>query len=327
LGWFKDVIFVFYKDKEMALLPVKTLAVLVALAPVGAMSIHSAAASGYVSSPAARAHLCQTGENQNCGDFAAFQPALIQSATTATGFPPSAIASGGLDRYQALDSESATRWQKTSIAGGKLDISWQITSPSTITGWKYYITQPNWQHTLDSKHRLTTASFAAAPFCQASGDETKIQQGIITHHCQLPPREGYQLIYAVADQANGQSLYNIIDVKVAKSAGQVAPAELVNWQKEIATIDMPIAVKAGDVVRARFFGADEEPNLETKVTIKAGEETRWSVILAEAINGQHADIRAGVRSTEGDVTPAQHKINNIYVAEDSYLTSAVISVN
>ena len=40
----------------------------------------------------------------------------------------------------------------------------------------------------------------------------------------------------MADQANGQSLYNIIDVKVAKSAGQVASAELVNWQKEIATI-------------------------------------------------------------------------------------------
>ncbi len=311
----------------MSLFSVKTLASIVALAPLTLMSINQAVASSYVVSPAARAALCKTGENINCGDFAKFQPQLIASETTLSGFPQTHIASGGLDRYQNLNTEGAERWHKTAVASGKFDISWQIVSPTKFAGWKYYITRADWQQTLDNKQQLTAASFEAKPFCEVAGDTAKVQQGLVTHHCQLPARHGYQLIYAIANDADGESVYNIIDVNVGKSAEHSSLADMTSWRKEIATIDTPLKVKAGDVIHARFFGADEERNLETRVTIKAGEEQRWSAVLAEAINAEHSDIRAGVRDNAGDVAPSQNKINSIYVNEDSYLTGAVISVN
>jgi len=323
----------------MALTPVKTLAVLVALAPLGLMSINGASASGYVSSPTARAQLCKTGENINCGDFAKFQSELIQSETTESGFPRLLLASAGLERYQALDTESATQWHKNPITQGKLDISWQITSPSNISNWKYYMTKPDWQQTLDKQKRLTAASFEATPFCEIANDATQVQQGVISHQCQLPVRDGYQLIYAVANLADKQegkasSIYNVIDVDFESSNVQVTASINGEWTKQIATIDRlvvdsPVVVKAGDVVRARFFAENsgEIINKEVEVTMLPGEESSWSYYMAQAINSKHSDVRAGVLHANGEVYPEKHSINSVYAHSDSRLNHAEFTIN
>jgi chitin-binding protein len=312
----------------MVILPVKRLAMYVALAQLGLFSVNGASANGYVASPAARAHLCKTGENINCDIQTKYQSDQIISETTVSGFPDlNGIANGGLLKYQDLNKESEERWKKNNITPGSLNISWQITSPSHFSGWRYYITQPNWQKTLTGKHQLSTASFESQPFCQISSDVSKTQQGMVTHHCNLPNHNGYQLIYAVADQPNGQSIYNIIDVNIDKSNTTITTTESIGWEKEIATIDKPQKLKVGDIVRVRFFSDNEEPHREIKIKIKSGEENNWAETVAMAINAQHSDIRAGVIEENGEVKPAPLKVNSIYVNNNSYLTGAVISIN
>lgn len=311
----------------------KTLTVMVSLALSGLAFIGNCQAGGYVSSPAARAQLCKAGENSHCGDAAKFQSGMIQSATTASGFPEAnGIASGGLERYRELNTEDAEGWIKNQIAPGKLDLSWQITSPASFSGWKYFITKANWQHTLDANHQLSKASFEATPFCEVKGDAQQVQQGLITHHCQLPEHQGYQLIYAVAEMANPidgkhMSIYNLIDVDI--NNGYVKQQVAVNdrWQKEIATIDRTDSVTSGDVIRARFFSDNEQPSLETRITLLPDEESSWSYVVAQAINAQHKDIRAGVKQANGDINPEKGKINSIYVNAASNLTGAEISID
>lgn len=324
----------------MTFFPLKTLTALVVLAPLGMLSIHGASASGYVASPAARAQLCKTGDNIDCGNFAKFRSEIIKSATTASGFPTAkGIASGGIELYQPLNTEGSVRWSKTKIAQGPLDISWQITSPAHFSNWRYYITQPNWQQTLDAEQQLTAASFEATPFCDIKDDVTQLQQGLIAHHCQLPERSGYQLIYAVADlgtraDAQSESIYNLIDVQIEQVGAESTAVNKGRWTKEIATIDRlvidtPVEINAGDVVRARFFGEQigEMPEIEVRITVLPGEETSWSYAMANAINEQHPDIRAGVRQANGEVSPEEQKVNSIFVGQESNLYHAEITVN
>ncbi|MEG5901867.1 lytic polysaccharide monooxygenase [Enterobacter bugandensis] len=310
----------------MSMFSVKRIVTLMALAQVGLFASQSVQANGYVVSPAARAQLCKAGENINCETQSKFQSDMIISDTTSSGFPEkNGIASGGLLKYQDLNKESKDGWAKNNIAPGTIDIHWQITSPTQFTSWRYYITKPHWQHTL-TNGQLTADSFDAKPFCEFSANRTKVQQGLVEQKCQLPQRQGYQLIYAVADQADGQSLYNIIDVNIDESHSGSTALIAGSWNKELATIDNPQPVKAGDTIRVRFFSNNEQPSLQTVVKIKSGEEKNWASIVASAINSQHPDVRAGVLKN-GEVTPDAQKINSIYTTSDSYLTGAVISIN
>lgn len=311
----------------MSMFSVKRIVTLMALAQVGFFASPCVQANGYVVSPASRAQLCKAGENINCETQSKFQSDMIISERTLSGFPKiNGIASGGLLKYQDLDKESKTRWTKNNIAPGALVIHWQITSPTQFTGWRYYITKPQWQQTLTGG-KLTTDSFEAKPFCQISADQTEVQQGAVEQKCQLPERQGYQLVYAVADQVDGQSIYNLIDVNIDKSNAGLTAFEAGSWNKELATIDNPLPVKEGDTIRVRFFSNNEQPGIQTVVKIKAGEEKTWPFVVASAINAQHPDVRAGVLQKNGEVTPEREKINSIYTTQDSYLTGAVISIN
>lgn len=311
----------------MTMFSVKRIVTLMALAQIGLLSSQSVLANGYVVSPAARAQLCKSGVNINCDLQTKFQSDMIISETASSGFPElNGIASGGLLKYKDLNKESKDGWTKNNITPGSLEIHWQITSPTKFTGWRYYITKPEWRQTLTTGH-LTAESFEAKPFCQFSADRAEVQQGLVGQKCQLPKRQGYQLVYAVADQDDGQSIYNIIDVNIDESNMGSPAFEAGSWDKEIATIDNPLPVKAGDVIRVRFFSNNEQPGIQTIVKIKSGEEKTWASVVASAINAQHPDVRAGVLRKNGDVTPDQQKINSIYTMPDSYLTGAVISIN
>ncbi|MGU3522317.1 lytic polysaccharide monooxygenase [Enterobacteriaceae bacterium C23F] len=311
----------------MSMFSVKRIVTLMALAQVGFFASQNVLANGYVVSPAARAQLCKAGENINCETQSKFQSDMIIAETTSSGFPKiNGIASGGLLKYQDLDKESKERWTKNNITPGSLDIHWQITSPTKFSGWRYYISKPQWQQTLNAGH-LTADSFEAKPFCQFSADPTEVQQGAVKQKCQLPKRQGYQLVYAVADQDDGESIYNIIDVNIDESNSGSTAFEVSNWNKELATIDNPVPVKAGDIIRVRFFSNNEQPGIQTIVKIKSGEEKTWASVVASEINAQHPDVRAGVLRKNGDVMPDSQKINSIYTTSDSYLTGAVISIN
>lgn len=316
-----------------------TLAVMIPLALPGLMWATQCLATGYVSDPPARNFLCKKGENQNCDNSAVYASDYIVAATHAAGFPADGhIPAGGLEDYQSLNREDEGLWKKTLINKGNINISWQLTSPSKIVSWKYYITQANWRDSVNAQHPLTRESFDAEPFCEIKGEAEQQYQGVITHHCKLPERDGYQVIYAVADLAatadgSSRSIGNVLDVEIADVTAKSRSGVSTLWKKEIATIDRAdtsgaVSVKAGDIVRARFFSDQgEQVAMEVRVTILPGEETGWSYQLANAINEQYKDIRAGMLNDNGDVVPDSEKINSIYVGENSQLIRAEVSFN
>lgn len=162
----------------------------------------SALAHGYVESPPSRAYQCHLGKNTDCGSVQ-WEP---QSVEQASGFPEGAmppdgkLASAGKSNFSQLDSQSPTRWAKTTIKSGKNNFVWHHSAPHRTTNWRYYITKQNW----DQNKPLTRSDFETKPFCQIDGNgATPAVQ--VTHSCNVPDRTGYQVIYAVreiADTAN-----------------------------------------------------------------------------------------------------------------------------
>ncbi|MBP2167193.1 chitin-binding protein [Erwinia toletana] len=316
-----------------------TLAVMIPLALPGLMWATQCLATGYVSDPPARNFLCKKGENQNCDNSSLYASDYIVAATNAVGFPADGhIPAGGLEDYQSLNREDEGLWKKTLINKGNINISWQLTSPAKIVSWKYYITQANWRDGVNGQHPLTRESFDAEPFCEIKGEAQQQYQGMITHQCKLPERDGYQVIYAVADLAaaadgSRRSIYNVVDVDIADVTARSNSDINTPWKKEIATIDRadtngPVLVKAGDVIRARFFSHEGELQaMEVRLTILPGEESDWSYHLARAINEKYNNIRAGVLNENGDIVPESEKINTIFVGENSQLIHAEVSFN
>jgi predicted carbohydrate-binding protein with CBM5 and CBM33 domain len=316
----------------------KKLTALIAFALTGAAWTSGCLAAGYVIDPPSRALLCKQGENKSCDKFSTYIADSIIAPASANGFPVDGqLSSGGNQEFASLNKEGSELWKKTSLDKGKVGISWQFTSPSNITTFKYYLSKPDWQETLNSEKQLTRESFEATPFCEKSGSSQSLQ-GIVTHECQLPESHGYQLIYAVAElanRANGQvnKLYNIIDVDIDNIKTEANAAVHSKWNKEIATIDRldrgePVKVSAGTTVRVRFFSdRGELTEKEIRIALLPGEETHWSYYVATAINEKYSDIRAGVIQSNGDVYPEEHKANSIYVQSGNHLNHAEISFN
>ena len=98
----------------------------------------SALAHGYVESPPSRAYQCHLGKNTDCGSVQ-WEP---QSVEQASGFPEGAmppdgkLASAGKSNFSQLDSQSPTRWAKTTIKSGKNNFVWHHSAPHRTTNWR-----------------------------------------------------------------------------------------------------------------------------------------------------------------------------------------------
>lgn len=285
----------------------------------------SALAHGYVESPPSRAYQCHLGKNTDCGSVQ-WEP---QSVEQASGFPEGAmppdgkLASAGKSNFSQLDSQSPTRWAKTTIKSGKNNFVWHHSAPHRTTNWRYYITKQNW----DQNKPLTRSDFESKPFCQIDGNgATPAVQ--VTHSCNVPDRTGYQVIYAVweiADTAN--SFYQAIDVDFGGASDETENESL--WTTQLAGQLSGKDLHAGDKVIAHFFNASGEVHsLQTELTIASeaqGKSSQWSYDLAEAINTAHqGKLRAGVKGSDGNITPL-HGVNQVYVPKDSTVQSVTLT--
>ncbi|BFT74154.1 lytic polysaccharide monooxygenase [Paenibacillus sp. P36] len=166
-----------------------------------------ASAHGYVDGPASRSALCKSGENKNCGAIV-YEP---QSLEAPKGFPAAGPADGQIasagGKFPELDQQSATRWTKVNMASGTNSFTWTFTANHSTTGWKYYITKPNW----DPNAPLSRSSFDLTPFCSVAYNNAQPTSGH-TDTCNVPQRSGYQVILAVWEIADtGNAFYNVID--------------------------------------------------------------------------------------------------------------------
>ncbi|NUW69450.1 N-acetylglucosamine-binding protein GbpA [Vibrio coralliilyticus] len=288
-----------------------------------------AAAHGYVSLSndgiIGRAALCGASQseglpmNMDCSGVE-WEP---QSVEGHDGFPEAGpadgqIANAGMDRFFNMNEQTAERWEKRLIQSGIQEFEWTFTAPHPVATWKYYITKQEW----DVNSQLTRDSFELTPFCVVEGHNEVPSKDVPTvHQCNVPEREGYQVILAVWDVADtAMSFYNVIDVEFEENGPQ-----LPDWEAAgqiIPTMDL----KAGDAVYTRVFeSSGENKALSTRLDITSeqqGKAKNWAHALAEKVNQEHESIKAGVVS-EGKFDPV-FGTNPIYVNTDTGLQSVEI---
>ncbi|MFY7866653.1 N-acetylglucosamine-binding protein GbpA [Roseateles sp.] len=285
-----------------------------------------ASAHGYISVPESRAALCRSGGNSACGAVQ-WEP---QSLEGPSGYPDRGpadgqLASAGLVQFAPLDEQTASRWTKRPMQAGLQTFSWTLTANHVTRNWRYYITKPNWNPNL----RLTRAAFENQPFCVADGGMRQPAR-LTTHQCQVPPRNGYQLIlgvWEIGDTPN--TFYNVIDV-MFQDGGPVPPTPpQATWQPK-GMIFPSVDLKAGDKVATRVFdGNGERPDLQTRLAINndtEGERNTWPFLLASRVNAEQALLRAGQMAANGTITAVQSQ-NEVFVRKDSGLSRVEVQVD
>lgn len=299
---------------------------LLALA-VSAMTMSGAWAHGYLIDPPSRAHQCQKGKNQSCGDKSNYEPQSLEQVSGYFDNPSTQtgkIASAGLPGYYQLDRQSVDTWYKTPIKAGKQILAWFHTAPHSTTNWRYYITKQDW----NPNAPLSRDAFEKTPFCEVNGFGEKPGERV-EHECDVPARTGYQLIYSVwqiADTVN--SFYHVADVNFdGENTGQTDPAD--GWANILDGQIYGKDLRPGDKVKVRFFWDNAEVNtLSTTLTItdELTDKNRWSKALAAAVN-QRADaeewgLRAGIKDAQGKVEPV-FGANKIYISSDANIPDPV----
>ncbi|MDR6352495.1 N-acetylglucosamine-binding protein GbpA [Pantoea sp. SORGH_AS_0659] len=297
---------------------------------VAMMSVAGGAlAHGYIISPPERAALCLkanvNGEtNANCAG-AEYEPQSVGEGPDGfldandTGPQDGMIANGGSTRFTAMNEQSIDRWVKNKAEAGPVEFKWAYTAPHSTTDTKYYITKQDW----DTNSPLTREAFESVPFCTIDGNGVvpPREPELVTHNCELPARSGYQAVLAVWDVADtAASFHKVIDMEYEDTISS-------EWKKRVGQIRPDSDLKAGSVVSARFFNKGGElTGKQIDMTIdsdEAGQKNKWAKAIAEKINGQENDLRAGQMNTKGEVNPVEGA-NTIYTKEGNEITSVII---
>ncbi|MBD8497405.1 lytic polysaccharide monooxygenase [Paenibacillus arenosi] len=183
------------------------------LALISVVFAQQASAHGYIESPKSRSYKCNQLINVNCGQVQ-YNPHDIEGPK---GFPSAGpadgqITSAGRGTYSALNAQTSTRWDKTTLSGGPNTFKWHLTTPHATTDWKYYITKKNWDPNQPIKRSdlellCTFADGGATPATSVS------------HTCNVPTdRTGYHVILGTWDVFNtNNAFYQAIDVNLVNS--------------------------------------------------------------------------------------------------------------
>lgn len=166
---------------------------------------------GYVEKPASRSFLCseQGGRlNKMCGSVQ-YEPQSIEGSK---GFPDGGpsdghIASGDNPQFDNLNEQSTNRWKKVEIESGKQIFTWSLTAAHSTESWRYFITKQDW----NPNKPLVRSDFELIPFCERF-NTGEIPSDKVNIQCNVPEREGYQVILGVWDIADtGNAFYQVID--------------------------------------------------------------------------------------------------------------------
>lgn len=283
-------------------------------------------AHGYIEQPESRAYLCQKGLNTQCGQ-AQYEPQSTGEGPD--GFPAAgprdgelASASGGSNWMGVkLNEQTVDRWTKRKMQSGPNDFTWKFTAPHPIADFKYYITKENW----NPNQPLTRDALELTPFCVIPGGPAA-STGTTTHSCDVPERSGYHVIYGAWDVSDtAATFYNLIDAEFeGDHEGVPSP-----WSSSIGAITPTLDLLPGSTVKSRVFDANgERPDLSSEIVINSaaqGEKSAWAHALADKINQEQDNLRAGRKNAAGEVV-ASYGNNTIYTKADSGLVRVEIQV-
>ncbi|WP_017812710.1 lytic polysaccharide monooxygenase [Paenibacillus shenyangensis] len=244
----------------------KTLTAVVAASTCMMILSTSVFAHGYISQPASRAYKGSNavGLNTNVGS-AQYEP---QSIEAPKGFPNAGpvdgkIASGALAGFSPLDDQTATRWHKTDIKTGALNITWNLTAQHATTGWQYYMTKPGW----NPNQPLTRSSLERIAYIDDKGAKPA---KTVSHTINVPSdRNGYHVILGVWDiYDTGNAFYQVIDVNV-NGQGGTTPTEpdpqepgdpsANDWSPTAVYVGGDLVSHEGRTYKARWWTSGETP--------------------------------------------------------------------
>ena len=293
------------------------------VAGVAAMSLSVESFShGYVSQPGSRSYLCKLGENTNCGAVQ-YEPQSVEGVDGSPRFPiggpaDGTIAAAGSPAWSELNAQTPARWSKNDIAAGTNVFTWQFTANHVARDWRYFITTPGW----DQSQPLSRSAFELTPFCEYDGGMVRPPM-TVQHACEVPAREGYQVILAVWDVGDtAASFYNAIDVNFE---GGDTPVIDDNLFVEVGTISSAIALNEGDTIYTRVMDTNGE-NFSLSASYTATVATSGaaaSLELARAINAQ-GYFFAGEKT--GDTFTPIAGANKIYAAGNDDIQSIQVAI-
>ncbi|MGB1321249.1 MAG: N-acetylglucosamine-binding protein GbpA [Vibrio gallaecicus] len=257
-------------------------------------------------------------KNTHCGAIQ-YEPQSVEGPDgfPATGPQDGKIASAQSSLAAALDEQTANRWVKRPIQSGSQFFEWTFTANHVTRDWKYYITNSNW----NPNQPLARSSFDLTPFCVVDGGMVQPPKRV-SHLCNVPEREGYQVILAVWDVGDtAASFYNVIDVQF-NGDGPIIP----DWEQG-GQVNPTIDLNIGDSVYTRVFDqSGENTSYSTEVVIESteqGKANNWSHALATKINKEQAQIKSGQLNDAGDFTPV-YGTNPIYLKAGSGFESVEV---
>jgi chitin-binding protein len=198
-----------WKKKLMKVAPLAVCGIIGSL-----LFANDASAHGYIDN--GRSSLCKQGLNKGCGPIQ-YEP---QSVEGLGNFPQAGPADGqiaGGGHYPDLDVQTATRWHKVNMTGGKNTFAWTLTAAHSTAEWKYYITKKGW----DPNKPLTRADLELITTFDGGN---KQPSKTTTHVIDVPTdRTGYHIIlgvWEIADTPN--AFYQVVDVNL-QNEGPVQP--------------------------------------------------------------------------------------------------------
>ena len=293
------------------------------VAGVAAMSLSVESFShGYVSQPGSRSYLCKLGENTNCGAVQ-YEPQSVEGVDGSPRFPvggpaDGTIAAAGSPAWSELNAQTPARWSKNDIAAGTNVFTWQFTANHVARDWRYFITTPDW----DQSQPLSRSAFELTPFCEYDGGMVRPPM-TVQHACEVPAREGYQVILAVWDVGDtAASFYNAIDVNFE---GGGMPIIEDNSFLEVGSISGAIGLNEGDTIYTRVMDTNGE-NFSLSASYTASTAISGaaaSLELARAINAQ-GYFFAGEKS--GDTFSPIAGTNKIYTMGNDDIQSIQVSI-
>lgn len=267
-------------------------------------------AHGFVSEPGSRSALCADGINQACGQVV-YEPQSVEGPDRYPGSGPAdgRLASAGNAAFTPLDQQLNARWWKHWVTPGPIEWTWTFTAPHATRDFRYFITKPDW----DPNQPLSRSQFEADPFCEVAFQNRK-PDPVWTHQCELPARQGYQVVLAVWDVGDTvNSFYNAVDLYFGRSETDLP-----------LMVDIPDGrdLPAGSQVQVRVFAGDQERfDLAYSFPIKSaadGQFNQWPRAIAMALNHMMPGfVRAGAATDDG-IEPSDTG-NGIY-ALDSTIT-------
>jgi len=277
---------------------------------------------GYVSQPESRSYLCKLGGNTGCGAVQ-YEPQSVEGVDGSPRFPvggpaDGTIAAAGSPAWSELNAQTPARWSKSDMAAGTNVFAWQFTANHVARDWRYFITTPDW----DQSQPLSRSSFELTPFCEYDGGMVRPPM-TVQHACEVPYREGYQVILAVWDVGDtAASFYNVIDVNFEAGG---APVIDDNSFLEVGTISGAIALDVGDTIYTRVMDTNGE-NVSLSASYTATVATSGaaaSLELARAINSQ-GYFFAGEKT--GDTFTPVAGANKVYAAGNDDIQSIQVAI-